>query len=306
MFFARKTFVAAVAAGALVVGNGPARAAQTTPSENPLTNPSAVLPITPGSLGLTAKGFNQANFAAVWSAAPTGFTPKLTDVRLFTKGTLLGSFTVENYNPSATVTVNNPAVTFNEKSNGMFSSSLTTVNTTGVVPVATVTSIPSEVVGPQPAAGLPGSPPTSPSCPAGWVAGPSFGSGAFSFQQWNCSSTTTTPGQATFQINPSTPTAANWSLIGSGNTNGVASSFWSANTVSIQSFITLTFPSFTPSAQTATFTLNGSGVDNYILYNYDYVANGVPGPLPLAGAGLAFGFSRRLRRRIKSSSTIAS
>lgn len=28
--------------------------------------------------------------------------------------------------------------------------------------------------------------------------------------------------------------------------------------------------------------------------------NQVPGPLPLAGAGVAFGFSRRLRRRIRS------
>jgi hypothetical protein len=32
----------------------------------------------------------------------------------------------------------------------------------------------------------------------------------------------------------------------------------------------------------------------------------VPAPLPVLGAGLAFSFSRRLRRRIKSSATLAS
>jgi len=298
MLSIHKTTVAAVAAGALIAGVGPAQALTTVPSDNPITNPAAVVPLATGSVGLNAKGFNQLNFASVWAGAPAGLTPQLTDVRLFTKGTLSGSFTVENYNPTATIPVSNPSLTFKQNSNGMFTGDLNTSNTTGSVPVATTTSIPGQFI---PSTDPPG-PPSSPACPAGWTSTPFPGSGVL----WNCSSTTTTPGQATFQINPTEQVSTNWSLIGGTNTNPVASSFWSGNTVSIPSFISLTFPSFTPIAQSATFTLNGSGADNYLVYSYIYANTEVPAPLPVVGAGLAFGFSRRLRRRIKSSATIAS
>jgi hypothetical protein len=61
-----------------------------------------------------------------------------------------------------------------------------------------------------------------------------------------------------------------------------------------------------PISRSATFTLDGSASNNYLEYSYNYVQNQVPTPLPVLGAGLAFSFSRRLRRRIKSSATLAS
>ena len=294
MLSIRKTGIAAVAAGSLLIGANPASALTT-----PLLNPSAVLPLAPASTGLSAKGFNQANFPAIWSAAPSGSTPQLTDVRIFTRGRLAGSFTVENYNPNTALPVNSPALSFKENANGMNSADLATTNTTGVVPAATVTSIPGQFF---PSTG-PSGPPTSPSCPAGWNPTPFPPFGVL----WNCDSTTTTPGMQSFTINPtSSLTSTNWSLIGGGNINGIASSFWSGNTVSIPSFISLTFPSFAPIARSATFTLDGSASNNYLDYSYTYVQNQVPTPLPVLGAGLAFSFSRRLRRRIKSSATLAS
>ncbi|QPN63196.1 hypothetical protein [Synechococcus sp. CBW1004] len=39
---------------------------------------------------------------------------------------------------------------------------------------------------------------------------------------------------------------------------------------------------------------------------YGNAFNAVPGPLPIVGAGAAFGWSRRLRRRVKKASTVAS
>ena len=294
MLSIRKTGIAAVAAGSLLIGANPASALTT-----PILNPSAVLPLAPASTGLSAKGFNQANFPAIWSAAPSGSTPQLTDVRIFTRGRLAGSFTVENYNPNTALPVNSPALSFKENANGMNSADLATTNTTGVVPAATVTSIPGQFF---PSTG-PSGPPTSPSCPAGWNPTPFPPFGVL----WNCDSTTTTPGMQSFTINPtSSLTSTNWSLIGGGNINGIASSFWSGNTVSIPSFISLTFPSFAPIARSATFTLDGSASNNYLDYSYTYVQNQVPTPLPVLGAGLAFSFSRRLRRRIKSSATLAS
>jgi len=294
MLSIRKTGIAAVAAGSLLIGASPASALTT-----PILNPSAVLPLAPASTGLSAKGFNQANFPAIWSAAPSGSTPQLTDVRIFTRGRLAGSFTVENYNPNTALPVNSPALSFKENANGMNSADLATTNTTGVVPAATVTSIPGQFF---PSTG-PSGPPTSPSCPAGWNPTPFPPFGVL----WNCDSTTTTPGMQSFTINPtSSLTSTNWSLIGGGNINGIASSFWSGNTVSIPSFISLTFPSFAPIARSATFTLDGSASNNYLDYSYTYVQNQVPTPLPVLGAGLAFSFSRRLRRRIKSSATLAS
>ena len=294
MLSIRKTGIAAVAAGSLLIGADPASALTT-----PLLNPNAVLPLAPASTGLNAKGFNQANFPLIWAGAPSGSTPQLTDVRLFTSGRLAGSFTVENYNPNATIPVSSPALTFKEYSNGLNSSDFAATNSTGNVPAATVTSIPGQFF---PSTG-PSGPPTSPSCPAGWTPTPFPPAGVL----WNCASTTTTPGMRSFTINPtSSLTSTNWSLIGGNSIHGVASSFWSGNTVSIPSFVSLSFPSFTPTAQSATYSLDGSPDRNYLEYSYNYVQNQVPTPLPVLGAGLAFSFSRRLRRRIKSSATLAS
>jgi hypothetical protein len=45
----------------------------------------------------------------------------------------------------------------------------------------------------------------------------------------------------------------------------------------------------------------GSSVARSVAFTagVDFAPASVPGPLPLVGAGVAFGFSRRLRRRIK-------
>jgi len=54
------------------------------------------------------------------------------------------------------------------------------------------------------------------------------------------------------------------------------------------------------------FTTSGTGnIGNFVvtLTPGSPVANNVPGPLPILGAGAAFGFSRRMRRRINTSTT---
>lgn len=40
-----------------------------------------------------------------------------------------------------------------------------------------------------------------------------------------------------------------------------------------------------------------------LLITFQVTTNPVPGPLPVLGAGAAFGFSRRLRRRIQRNQT---
>jgi hypothetical protein len=300
MLSIRKTFAAAVATGSLFVGVSPAHAL-VTPNV-PISNLPQTLPLTPSTTGLNALGFNQTNFASIWAGAPIGTTPQLTDVRLFTKGTLSGSFVVSNSNTSSSIPVSSPILTFSEKANGMNSTTLTTTNSTGTVPVAslgtTVTIAPPVLPGPIPPAN---NTPGGGYCPAGnWVPGAGV---VGSYQIWTC----TTDSQATFDINPSAAlTSTNWSLIGGGNINGVASSFWSGNTISIPSLISLSFTGILPSSFNAQFALTNSQDDNYIQYTYNYVSNQVPAPLPVLGAGLAFSFSRRLRRRINSSATLAS
>ncbi len=301
MFSIRKTCAAAVAAGSLFVGVSPAHAL-VTPNV-PISNLPQILPLAPATTGLNALGFNQTNFASIWSAAPSGTTPQLTDVRLFTRGTLSGSFVVTNTDTSSGITVSSPTLTFNEKANGMNSATLTTTNSTGTVPQAilkTAATVP---------ATPPGNPPVSQPnpnqpryCPGNnWVAGDFDPDNGIQF--WTC----TTAQQTTFTINPSAAlTSTNWSLIGGGNINGVASSFWSGNTVSIPSLIALNFTGVLPSSSTAQFTLTNNSAENYLQYTYNYVSNQVPAPLPVLGAGLAFSFSRRLRRRINSSATLAS
>jgi hypothetical protein len=299
----RKTCVAAaVAAGTLVVGVAPAHALST--AANPIINAGASLPLTPNTVGLNALGFNSTNYASIWSnAAALGLTPKLTDVRVFTKGTLAGSFTVTNTNTGAGIPVSSPALTFLENINGQNSGTLNTTNTTGTVPAAILRARQVSTTTP------PGSPPISSNDPASsrYCPGDNWVAGVYDpvdqEQTWTC----TTAQQASFNINPSASlTSTNWSIIGGDSIYGASSSFWSGNTVSIPSLIKLNFPGLVPSSETASFTLNGSGDDNYLVYQYDLVSDRVPAPLPLLGAGLAFGYSRRLRSRIKSSAALAS
>jgi hypothetical protein len=50
-------------------------------------------------------------------------------------------------------------------------------------------------------------------------------------------------------------------------------------------------------------TLTLSSTNLYLTYSYDDGNTAVPGPLPIVGASMAFGFSRKLRRRIQSSAS---
>jgi hypothetical protein len=54
-------------------------------------------------------------------------------------------------------------------------------------------------------------------------------------------------------------------------------------------------PGSTPSAYAAIFSGN-----LYLTYTYSYPQATTPAPLPLIGASAAFGFSRRLRKKVKS------
>jgi hypothetical protein len=54
------------------------------------------------------------------------------------------------------------------------------------------------------------------------------------------------------------------------------------------------------------FTFNDTNSEGGGTYSgqVDVVAEAVPGPLPILGASVAFGFSRRLRKRVKSAATV--
>ncbi len=302
-FSSRKAVFLAAATGAVFTGINPAHAIMTGPV--PITNPGAVLPSTPASTNLNSLGFNATNFASVWAMAPTGFIPKLMDVRLFTKGTLSGSFTATNTNTAGSLNIGPDLVKYQERSNNLTSVDLNATRTltsgSNPLPAASVSNNTTNAITSVNPPTPPGPAPTSPTCSAGWVAGSLIGNS----QIWNCTTTTVTPSTATFSLS-SAATSTNWSLIGTGSTYSVGNSFWSAPTVAIPTSVELIFTGFTPTNQNAQLALNGSGSDNYLVYTYDYVNAQVPAPLPLVGAGLAFGFSRRLRLRIKSSASSAS
>ena len=104
------------------------------------------------------------------------------------------------------------------------------------------------------------------------------------------------------------------SATASGTYGGTTSSL-AANTVALRNYFagTPTINSYDvswvttgdPGAFFGQNALTFSGSSLYLTYEYDDgqppAATSVPSPLPLLGAGAAFGFSRKLRRRIKSS-----
>lgn len=289
----RNLLAAAATCGVALYGGVPAQAL-TTPAQ-PITNlPQAIT--TGGSTNLSFAGFNQANFPTIWSSAPPQTTPILSDVRLYIKGVLTGSFSITNTNPNASVTVNSPALTFDLRSNNMVNNN-TTTNQTGTVAAAVQKSF---ITTPPDPPGPPGNPPTSSTnptslryCPGNnWVAG-GYEDGD---QSWTCLTTAS----GSFNINPSSATTTtNWSLIGGGNTYSAADSFWSGSSVSVASTLNLNFSGIVPTTSSGTFTLSALPADTNVVYTYNYVAASTPSPLPLLGAGFAFGASRRLRRRVQ-------
>jgi len=256
---------------------------------------------TTGNTGLQFKTFNATNFPAAFAGLLPNETLKLTNIRIDTKGTPAGTFTVLNGSSTTTVSVASGAFSYNVLANNVPSvlqtPSMQTglTNTTGNVPVAvngTLNLVP-------------------PSCtPPATVQSIVFSGTTYYY----CS----TPGSANFTLNQpaASSSAISWSIApASGQTNPIASSFWTTgSSLSLASSISFTpdptkFPGGTllPSSPAFSFLLSSLPADTFLTYDYEKMTmTSVPAPLPLIGAGFAFGFSRRLRRRIKSTGTIAS
>jgi len=279
-----------VASAAVVATIGPANALTVTsqiknaPQSLPLNN------IPPGTF--LQFGALNANLPGI---APLGPNQKYTLNTAFitTKGKVQGTFKLNNstFDP---VSVASPALTFELNANMLKSADLMTTNTTVSVPPAQATAADFTTGAP------PAGPPSS-ACSGTWTWGGNF---------WLCY----TPGMVTETINPSGATTnAKWEVAaGSGatypNTNMV---FWGGNgtdDVKVPSFLTFNFiPSAFPGASLASatgqFDISNLPEDTFIEYDYMIMDIAqVPAPLPLLGASIGFGFSRRLRRRIKSRS----
>jgi hypothetical protein len=277
------------ASAAVVAAIGPANALTVTsqiknaPQSLPLNNvpPGTVLQF--GALNSNLPGI-----------APLGPNQKyvLNTAFISTKGKVQGTFKLNN-STFAPVAVASPALTFELNANMLKSADLMTTNTTASVPAAQATAA-SFTPGPP-------SPPPSSACDGTWTWGGTF---------WLCF----TPGMVTETINPSGATStAKWEVAAGGgaiypNTN---MTFWGGNggnDVNVPSFLTFNFiPSAFPGASLASatgqFDISNLPADTIIEYDYMIMdIPNVPAPLPLLGASLGFGFSRRLRRRIKSRS----
>jgi hypothetical protein len=277
------------ASAAVVAAIGPANALTVTsqiknaPPSLPLNNvpPGTVLQF--GALNSNLPGI-----------APLGPNQKyvLNTAFITTKGKVKGEFKLNNTSFTP-VTVASPALTFELNANMLKTADLMTTNTTASVPAAAATDA-SFTPGPP-------SPPPSTACSGTWTWGGTF---------WLCF----TPGMVTETVNPSGATSsAKWEVAaGTGatypNTN---MTFWGGNggnDVNVPSFLTFNFiPSAFSGASLASatgqFDISNLPADTIIEYDYMIMdIPNVPAPLPLLGASLGFGFSRRLRRRIKSRS----
>jgi hypothetical protein len=130
---------------------------------------------------------------------------------------------------------------------------------------------------------------------------------------WLC----TTPGTKQFAVNP--PPAAtssiNWTVSpGSNQTYALASSFWTTGgnialptTIAFNPLSSVFSGNLSLVDYAAQFTIDSNRSNTFLTYDYDVLTNtGVPAPLPLLGGSVAFGFTRRLRRRIKLATKLAS
>jgi hypothetical protein len=292
MLSIRKTLALFATAGSLVVGVNPAHAftvsttIQNLPRTLPLANSTTNLQF--GALNANLPGINSLGLNQYY---------KLNSASLTLKGKVAGSFTIENssFNP---INVSSPALTYILDANNLNSTNNSTTNATSpAVPAATVTAA-SFTPGPP-------SPPPTAACSGSWAWGGTF---------WLCY----TPGSQSFSINTGgSYSTVNWEVAnGTGATNPVASSFWSGPGNSILlpaqlefSFINSAFTGGSLGSFSGNFELSTLTADSFLTYNYDILTRtavpAVPAPLPLFGAGVGFGFTRRLRRRIKSA-TVAS
>jgi len=278
------------ASAAVVAAIGPANALTVT---SQIKNAPQTLQLNNVPPGTTLQfGALNSNLPGI---APLGPNQKyvLNTAFITTKGKVQGTFKLNNTS-FAPVTVASPALTFELNANMLKTADLMTTNTTASVPAATATGADFTTGAP------PAGPPSSP-CSGTWTWGGTF---------WLCF----TPGTVTETINPSGATStAKWEVAAGGfatypNTN---MTFWGGNggnDVNVPSFLTFNFiPSAFSGASLASvtgqFDISNLPADTIIEYDYMIMdIPNVPAPLPLLGASLGFGFSRRLRRRIKSRS----
>lgn len=285
----------------------------TTPQTNITNLPVNISPIsgsgTPissatGTGDLKFKAFNSTNYPALWAGLLPNQSLQLNSVTLALKGTPTGTFKILNYSPTTSeqISVQNNVFSYIVTSNGTNSSTKTVSNQvstdagSGVVPKSTYTN--TVLGGPPPTC----NPPSQ---------GPQYNEG---LDAYYC----VTPGSRTFNLNPSSTLsgAISWVMApNSGATNSISSAFWTTG-----GDITLpTSLTFTPDSSKYTYTsgatintgvlsevnfsfgLSATANDTYLVYDYDIITNsGVPAPLPIVGAGMAFSATRRIRRRIKS------
>ena len=109
-------------------------------------------------------------------------------------------------------------------------------------------------------------------------------------------------GSATINVTPTVHTY-NWTLV-PGGTNPL--SFFYGNSLTLQALAefspTITgTPGAAETSDNSTFALSSILTDTFLTFDYTVgpEPSMVPGPLPIIGAASAFGFSRRLRSRIK-------
>jgi hypothetical protein len=136
---------------------------------------------------------------------------------------------------------------------------------------------------------------------------------SFKFNNPGASTFTGSLSNITLAGNPVTTPFAPISLAASGTyggsfnmimPSGVDKTYFSTGTPTITLYgggFNATVP---PGGGIFTNTLNLSSSNLYLTYSYDDgITAPVPGPLPIVGASMAFGFSRKLRRRIQSSAS---
>lgn len=298
MLSIRKTLVTA-SIGALGLSSLPAIATQVTA---PLQNGTPQTLNTTSATNLQFAAFNAGNFPLAFQGLLPNQSLKLNFVKIQTKGSAAGSFTVINNSTTNTVSVSSGVFSYNILSNNVPSVTQTPSNQTGLTNTT-------GTVGLAQAAAFPT--PTPPTCtPPQELITVNFGG----VNGYYCQA----PGTANFTLNqPATSSQSiNWFIAdAAGNTYGVANSFWtSGSSIQLPTSISFTpdstkFPGGTlfPPNPALTFALSLTNSDTFLTYDYDIITNtGVPAPLPIFGAGIGFGFSRRLRRRIKSAATLAS
>jgi hypothetical protein len=187
----------------------------------------------------------------------------LNNVLLTVKGTTGGSVSLINFVPGAPATVGSPG-TFNLTVNGISPISQSNANSTPTI--AGATTLPSYV-----------------------------------------------PGSGTANITPTAKTFM-WNVFNGGTLSTAPNGPWYASTVSLASLSdftalvasgSLTEGVFSPPFTTlpgdnSTFLISSLLSETTLTYDWSTPTD-VPGPLPLLGAAAAFGFSRRIRNRIKAS-----